>query len=722
MANKRIWKCGTNWGGCSTLDIVADFRIAFFGTDASRIGHYGDVRPGDLIGIAQGTRIIAIAEAMSQCGPLEEIGKEILPRNIIREYVYDSGVEPKACRVSNILWLEKPIINDRRGGRFYELKNGSSAYRAVLKTWEAHKNNPVEMHFDIDASKKVFSGKTKRESLFFGGNLRYVIPVYQRAYAWGENEILRLLDDIVDGAKSKEPRFIGSIQVSAPRKLLNTVDSYELIDGQQRLSTLLILLRHLGVDYTSNLRTVVNAGSAQRDWDDFREFFNEGFGHKFPLNKYVQASEIIKSWLKSRTEDSEWVSKEELVDYIEKSLYFVVIQTKAGISKTIQIFNVINTAGMDLDASDLFKIRFYEYLTKTSGPDEAIFAGISRCYQTVADYNREIGDEAIPMSKVISFFQKVLVAKFALNTELFSMSAQRFFEQLFDCLLEGKKWSGFYGKGIVMALQDLESAINILIDIDRKTKKYSRLSLFRNFLWETRYGNVVEYYPALACYFNTISRDSLPAMIGFAEQLFKKLVPPSLCFGKVVSDIRFSILHKLLLTFPQGGTAMDEILNRPWTARGVREDEMLNNGLNQEIADRRPWKNLACKLVEFLLSKSEPDKEVIKRLFDTEFDIEHIQSYEDDDDKEAIWREWDWEINGLGNLSMLEFSLNRSIRNYHEKKEEAYRCSHFVSIAKVRPLLNGGRWSLEQAQTRRRDLTRLIKEYILGKYNEDDVR
>ena len=718
----RIWKCDTNWGGCSILEVFVDFRIVFFGTDVVRIGHYGDVQPGDLIGIAQGTRIIAVAEATSKFGPLEKIGKRTLTRNIIREYVHDSGVKPRACHVSNVLWLEKPIINDRRGGRFYELKNGSSAYRAVLKMWEENKNNPVEMHFDIEASKKVFYGATKRESLFFGDNLRYVIPVYQRAYAWGENEILRLLDDIVDGAKSKEPRFIGSIQVSAPRKLSKTVDSYELIDGQQRLSTLLILLLHLGVDYTSSLRTVVNAGSAQRDWDDFREFFDVGFGHKFPLNKYVQASELIKSWLKAREEDSDGISNEELVDYIERNLYFVVIQTKAGISKTIKIFNVINTAGMDLDASDLFKIRFYEYLTKDTGPDEATFAGISGCYQIVADYNREIGDEVIPMSAVISFFQKVLVAKFALNTELFSMSAQRFFEQLFDCLLEGKKWPGFYGKGIVITLQDLELAIDILIDIDRKTKKHTRLNLIRNFLWETRYGNVVEYYPALACYFNAIGRDSLPAIIGFTEQLFKKLVPPSLYFGKVVNDVRFSILHKLLLTFPQGAVAMDEILNRLWIVKGVREDEMLNRGLNQAIAGCRPWKNLACKLVEFLLSKSETDKEVIKRLFGTAFDIEHIQSYEDDDDKEAIWRKWDWEINGLGNLSMLEFSLNRSIRNYHEKKEEAYRRSHFVSIAKVRPLLNGGRWTLTQAQARRNDLTRLIKEYIIGKSNEDDVR
>ena len=45
----RIWKCDTKWGGSSILEIFADFRIAFFGTDAARIGHHWDVRPGDLL-------------------------------------------------------------------------------------------------------------------------------------------------------------------------------------------------------------------------------------------------------------------------------------------------------------------------------------------------------------------------------------------------------------------------------------------------------------------------------------------------------------------------------------------------------------------------------------------------------------------------------------------------------------------------------------------------
>ncbi len=709
----RIWKCDTNWGGSSILEIFADFRVVFFGTDANRIGHYEEVVPGDLICISQGTRIIAITEATSNFKSLEILANGILTRRIVKEYVYDSGVEPQACQVSHVFWLDTPIIHDRRGGRFYELPNKSTAYQDVLKVWENYKNRPKEMHFDIEASKKVFNSDLEKNSLFWGKNIRYVVPIYQRAYEWGENEVGHLLDDIMEGVKNKEPRFFGSIQVSAPRKLSNNVVSYELIDGQQRLSTLLILLRYLGEDYTDNLRTVVNAGSAQRDWDDFKDNYNTDEEQKFPLNRYIQTSHFIKSWLRALSEDDGGISKEEFVNYIKQNLYFVVIQTKAGISKTIQIFNVINTAGMDLNASDLFKIRFYEYLMRVKGADVNTFNRISCCYQKVADYNREIGYESIPMQAVINFYQKVLVAKFGLNTELFLMSSQRFFEQLFDYLLENKKWPGFHAKDIEMELQDLELAIDILISIDTMTRTYSSLKIFQNFLWETRYGNIVMHYPALACYFNIIDRNDSFAITKFTERIFKKLVPSSLYYSKVVNDVRSSILHKLLSAFPKGIIATEDILGKPWIVKGIAEKEMLEGGLNQDLVYSPRWKNLACKLVEFLLSRSSSDEIVEKRLFETPYDIEHIQSYNDDDDRETIWKEWGWEINGLGNLSMLEFEINRSIHNNHEKKEKAYEGSIYNSIKKIRPLLDNGRWSLQQAQNRRKELVNTIREYIL---------
>lgn len=74
---------------------------------------------------------------------------------------------------------------------------------------------------------------------------KYVIPIYQRNYDWGEREALQLLEDISDYAqknkeqKKKQPYYIGSAVV-----FLRTAHGetyFETIDGQQRLTTLTIL-------------------------------------------------------------------------------------------------------------------------------------------------------------------------------------------------------------------------------------------------------------------------------------------------------------------------------------------------------------------------------------------------------------------------------------------------------------------------------------------------
>ena len=61
----------------------------------------------------------------------------------------------------------------------------------------------------------------------------------------------------------------------------------------------------------------------------------------------------------------------------------VVVETVAGLSKTIKIFNTINTAGLDLNGDDLFKVRFYEYLRDTNKYGEDAFEKISNIYKTI---------------------------------------------------------------------------------------------------------------------------------------------------------------------------------------------------------------------------------------------------------------------------------------------------------------------------------------------------
>ncbi|SFG29825.1 DUF262 domain-containing protein [Pontibacter chinhatensis] len=89
-------------------------------------------------------------------------------------------------------------------------------------------------------------------SLFSQG--KYAIPIYQRNYAWGNKEIIQLIQDIVDYASKDNvdekavPYYIGSLIVYERKE--DRVTIFETIDGQQRLTTLNILLSVLKREYS----------------------------------------------------------------------------------------------------------------------------------------------------------------------------------------------------------------------------------------------------------------------------------------------------------------------------------------------------------------------------------------------------------------------------------------------------------------------------------------
>ena len=78
----------------------------------------------------------------------------------------------------------------------------------------------------------------------------FIIPEYQRPYAWGVDQIQTLFEDLweftasIAGTDSKSTYFLGSV-VSYE----NEKGEQEIIDGQQRITSLFLLLRAI---YTSN--------------------------------------------------------------------------------------------------------------------------------------------------------------------------------------------------------------------------------------------------------------------------------------------------------------------------------------------------------------------------------------------------------------------------------------------------------------------------------------
>lgn len=84
------------------------------------------------------------------------------------------------------------------------------------------------------------------------GNKQFLIPVYQRYYSWDIEQCKRLWNDIVEmQKKGKAGHFVGSIVNIAEQAMPTGVQKYMIIDGQQRMTTLSLLLLALR-DYAIN--------------------------------------------------------------------------------------------------------------------------------------------------------------------------------------------------------------------------------------------------------------------------------------------------------------------------------------------------------------------------------------------------------------------------------------------------------------------------------------
>lgn len=114
---------------------------------------------------------------------------------------------------------------------------------------------------------------------------QYAIPVYQRNYEWSWEQCVKLFEDIVLAYKKDRTHFCGSV-VYAPLKEEHNIHYYIIIDGQQRLTTIYLLLKAL-IDLAEN--------------DATREVITETLFNKDKFDKYAisKASKLKLKPIKS---------------------------------------------------------------------------------------------------------------------------------------------------------------------------------------------------------------------------------------------------------------------------------------------------------------------------------------------------------------------------------------------------------------------------------------
>ena len=204
------------------------------------------------------------------------------------------------------------------------------------------------------------------KTLFSEVGVRYVIPRYQRAYAWEEKEIEQLIDDICDDNDPKRDYYIGSLIV-ARRKADDGVE-YEVIDGQQRLTTIYLLLQCL-LDEGYFSRGDVSVGEALsfdcRSKSNctlayIRSDAQKPEGKEELLDQSILlAVDIIKKKLAREFGDGVEDQK-KFVDRLKHVvLYRIEVPEHTDLNR---YFEIMNTRGEQLEQHDILKARLMNYL------------------------------------------------------------------------------------------------------------------------------------------------------------------------------------------------------------------------------------------------------------------------------------------------------------------------------------------------------------------------
>jgi hypothetical protein len=231
-------------------------------------------------------------------------------------------------------------------------------------------------------------------SKIFSSDYQFVIPDYQRPYSWGQEQAIQLLNDLKDALERNvddEPYFLGSVVLV--KKETDAVA--EVIDGQQRLTTLTILLsvlRSLTEDpgFRSSFDTMLEEpGNAiqeltaqprltlrPRDKAFFRKFVQAGNLTELfeqPDGALKDAQRNIRDNTRAlhdelaRWDESE---REALSRLVSNRTYLVVVATPS-LESAHRIFNVLNSRGLDLSAADIFKSRVVGSLSDELSPEYA---------------------------------------------------------------------------------------------------------------------------------------------------------------------------------------------------------------------------------------------------------------------------------------------------------------------------------------------------------------
>jgi len=304
---------------------------------------------------------------------------------------------------------------------------------------------------------------------------------------------------------------------------------------------------------------------------------------------------------------------------------------------------------------------------------------------------------------------------------LYSYATTTFFERLFDVIFNINQWDNFAkAKDIDLSLSEIDQIIEISYQWEEMDYPTVEDACSMNFIWWSRYSRYSILVYIFMFRFNA-EADFKSDLFLFIRQLSKLYTIYSIQYQKAINEIHSFTYALIDIINTETVEKIIEFINEKIGTPEIHNQGfyLLNSLISNNLTENRRRKDIVCRLSAMLeedLKNTNNIIEISEKLFNGykfPIDIEHIQSYNDEnyEEREKIKAEWGDELNSLGNLMVLESSINRSIGNEsYAEKIKRYDESEY-KIVRDHP----SSWDLERAKNRKKTELEKIITYLFKK-------
>ena len=543
------------------------------------------------------------------------------------------------------------------------------------------------------------------------------IPSYQRPYVWGEDNINELLDDILYAFEndSQDTYFMGALVLQNKEN-----DEYDILDGQQRLTTLALLLvtirdnikvektkkvlqDHLfqeddeTADIPSRNRFTFNIrNEVQRFFEEYiikengtfnieKALEDEQFKNNISIKNMVAVVQVIRKRLEEifgeqlSLENISGTSLLEFIKFIRNKLIFAYICSDTR-EQAFRLFTILNNRGIPLTTADILKS-----LNLDKVQDEIKRNEYAKKWEELEE---QYGDK---FDRFLNFIRTIKLKEKARKNLL-----EEFEEKIYGKVMNYGKESIDY---ILKTSENYDKLINLTADFNNE---------YKNLINIMKVGfNSEDWIPPLLYYYEKFNTQGL---VEFLKLLDNKFMGDWI--NKETPTKRLENMNKILKAIEIGENYNDILNNKNLFNFDINN---FKNIINGNIFGERYCKYLLLK-IEYLSL----DSEVAYIGNYKNISIEHVLPQNPKEDSE--WRakfsnedreEW---TNKLGNLILLTKRKNSKLSNleFKDKKEKylADKILLFPSVFEV--YSNGEDWNIDILKTRQNRIVNLLIEGVIN--------